>query len=106
MYSTTKYGRVHLSNIKLSDEQTSKYHWHIHSLPTQFQDSSDDPREMHPMNDNIGGTNIPSCAPTISEFNARVNRTVKSAAYFALFGLLGFSIVWLILIICLLYDNM
>ena len=104
MYSTTRYGRVYLSNIKLSETQTSKYHWNIQSLPAHFDENSNVLVENHSMDDIIEETNIPNCSPTNAYFIS-VNNTIKSAAYFALFGLLGFSIVWLFLILCLIYDN-
>ena len=92
MYSTTKHGRVHLSNIKVSEKQHSKYLWRIHSLPTL----SGEYFEQH--------SSLPNCATKLTGFTS-VNTTVKAAAYFALFGLMGFSIVWLFLILCLVYES-
>ena len=104
MYSTTKHGRVHLSNIKLSEEKASKYLWHIHSLPSKFEDTSDTLNGIQSFDDSFGGLDIPNCAATTSCFTS-INTTLKSAAYFALFGLLGFSVVWLFLILCLICDD-
>ena len=86
MYSTTKHGLVQLSNIEVSERQHSKYHWRIHSKPTLSEDQ------------------LPNCAGISTSYSS-VNTTIKTAAYFALFGFMGFSIVWLFLIICLIYES-
>ena len=86
MYSTTKHGLVQLSNIDVSVRQHSKYHWRIYSKPTLSED------------------NLSNCAGT-STRHSSVNTTIKTAAYFALCGFMGFSIVWLFLIMCLIYEN-
>ena len=92
MYSTTKHGLVHLSNIKVPKKQHSKYLWRIHSKPILT--------EEHLNNQN----NIPNCATMSTKFSS-VDTTIRMAAYFALFGLLGFSVVWLFLILCLIYGH-
>ena len=101
MYSTTKHGRVHLSNINLSKKQTSKYLWHIHSLPTESEETSDELDELQSLDDSDGGLDMANCAARTTPQVGSINSTLRSAAYFALFGLMGFSVVWLFLILCL-----
>ena len=98
MYSTTRHGHVYLSNIKLSEGQTSKYLWRVHTLPNNFQ-------ENYGFEQDYEGHGTPNCAAANRLFSS-VDTTLKSAAYFALFGLLGFSIVWLILIIHFIYYEL
>ena len=101
MYSTTKLGRVYLSNIQLRQPQTSKYLWNVYTFPVMT--------ENHPNSNNaINGTNDNSDLPNSAAMTTgllSVNNTLRLAAYFAVFGILGFSMVWLFLIFCVVYDN-
>ena len=95
LYSTTKHGRVYLSNIMLSEGQTDKYLWNIHTSPISFE-----------ANYSFAvGYDTPNCAATTT-LHSSIDTTLKSAAYFALFGLLGFSVVWLFLILQLVYYRL
>ena len=58
---------------------------------------------VHSMLSKVQGENTIDAG--ISTSYSSVNTTIKTAAYFALFGFMGFSIVWLFLIICLIYES-
>ena len=56
----------------------------------------------------INGTNdIPDLSNSAAMTTGlpSADNTLRLAAYFAVFGILGFSMVWLFLIFCVVYDN-
>ena len=101
MYSTTKLGRVYLSNIQLRQPQNSKYLWNIYTLPVMTENRPNSSNAINCTNDN---SDLPNSAAMTTGLTS-VNNTLRLAAYFAVFGILGFSMVWLFLIICVVYDN-